>query len=217
MKNNKYLPLALALYIVIPTQSHATPVLSGCYFDTVTYTEICPISTEVTLFDLTGTADFYYETSTAGNTPGDLANSYDAVGTFEITEVSNSDTGSYSATGILNVQAAIGVAANYFAEFSSLGGAFALVSENFSGDFAPAILTPTVWEISPTLTGLALNTMPNPDYFFRDGILTDVVLDDSYVIDLSLTGVVSTIPVPAAIWLFGSGLIGLIGLAGRKA
>ena len=34
--------------------------------------------------------------------------------------------------------------------------------------------------------------------------------------DLYLTGTVSAVPVPAAVWLFGSGLIGLIGIARRK-
>ena len=33
---------------------------------------------------------------------------------------------------------------------------------------------------------------------------------------IHLEGVVSAVPVPAAAWLFGSGLIGLVGLAGRK-
>ena len=30
------------------------------------------------------------------------------------------------------------------------------------------------------------------------------------------TGVISAVPIPAAVWLFGSGLIGLIGIARRK-
>ncbi len=30
------------------------------------------------------------------------------------------------------------------------------------------------------------------------------------------SGDVSTVPVPAAVWLFGSGLLGLIGVARRK-
>ena len=34
--------------------------------------------------------------------------------------------------------------------------------------------------------------------------------------ELYLTGTVSAVPVPAAVWLFGSGLIGLIGVARRK-
>lgn len=33
---------------------------------------------------------------------------------------------------------------------------------------------------------------------------------------LNLTGTVSAIPVPAAVWLFGSGLLGLVGIARRK-
>jgi len=33
----------------------------------------------------------------------------------------------------------------------------------------------------------------------------------------SFTGTVSAVPVPAAIWLFGSGLLGLIGISRRKA
>ena len=38
-----------------------------------------------------------------------------------------------------------------------------------------------------------------------------------FTYELYLTGNVSAVPVPAAVWLFGSGLIGLIGLARRKA
>ena len=34
---------------------------------------------------------------------------------------------------------------------------------------------------------------------------------------IHLEGVVSAVPVPAAVWLFGSGLLGLIGFARRKA
>ena len=34
--------------------------------------------------------------------------------------------------------------------------------------------------------------------------------------DLKLVGTVSSVPVPAAVWLFGSGLVGLIGIARRK-
>ena len=34
---------------------------------------------------------------------------------------------------------------------------------------------------------------------------------------LHLSGTISAVPVPAAVWLFGSGLLGLIGLARRKA
>jgi len=35
-------------------------------------------------------------------------------------------------------------------------------------------------------------------------------------IDLALGGTLTTVPVPAAVWLFGSGLLGLVGIARRK-
>lgn len=34
--------------------------------------------------------------------------------------------------------------------------------------------------------------------------------------DWTVTGIVSTVPVPSAVWLFGSGLLGLAGIARRK-
>ena len=33
---------------------------------------------------------------------------------------------------------------------------------------------------------------------------------------LNLSGEIATVPVPAAVWLFGSGLLGLVGMARRK-
>ena len=43
-------------------------------------------------------------------------------------------------------------------------------------------------------------------------ILDDFNMD---IVRLSVTDT-SAVPVPAAVWLFGSGLVGLFGLAGRK-
>ncbi len=41
-------------------------------------------------------------------------------------------------------------------------------------------------------------------------------IDMSGTVALELGGTVNVVPVPAAVWLFGSGLIGLAGLARRK-
>lgn len=41
-------------------------------------------------------------------------------------------------------------------------------------------------------------------------------VSDYYIDNISLTADVSAVPVPAAVWLFGSGLLGLIGAARRK-
>lgn len=74
-----------------------------------------------------------------------------------------------------------------------------------AGSFTLASL---VFDASPVNVGLG---------FFG---LTDIVLSDSLggPLDVSeVTGAhVQVVPVPAALWLFGSGLIGLIGLSRRK-
>jgi hypothetical protein len=40
---------------------------------------------------------------------------------------------------------------------------------------------------------------------------------DFYIDNVSISADVSAVPVPAAVWLFGSGLLGLVGVARRKA
>ena len=46
--------------------------------------------------------------------------------------------------------------------------------------------------------------------------LTDLFETSSTVSSTSFSGSISAVPVPAAIWLFGSGLLGLVGIARRK-
>lgn len=59
------------------------------------------------------------------------------------------------------------------------------------------------WDNLSSVTFLASNTPEN---------ISTYIMFDNIVLD----GGVSTVPVPAAVWLFGSGLIGLIGVARRK-
>jgi hypothetical protein len=70
-----------------------------------------------------------------------------------------------------------------------------------------------VWQVSTGLNG-------SYEYYGAQAGLIDELhlgFGNVFLVDnLSLNGV-STVPVPAAVWLFGSGLIGLIGLARRKA
>ena len=39
---------------------------------------------------------------------------------------------------------------------------------------------------------------------------------DAYIDNVSITADIAAVPVPAAVWLFGSGLLGLVGVARRK-
>ena len=85
------------------------------------------------------------------------------------------------------------------------------------------------------MTSMFANWNSNPpDYIgeFNVGGIANVVALDAYSWELSwshlqtdgpftgftteMTMVVSQVPIPAAVWLFGSGLIGLMGLARRK-
>ncbi|MDO8706132.1 MAG: VPLPA-CTERM sorting domain-containing protein [Sulfuricaulis sp.] len=52
--------------------------------------------------------------------------------------------------------------------------------------------------------------------FFIQGVGIQSLSDESWAMD-NLTVTAAPIPVPAAVWLFGSGLLGLIGIARRKA
>ena len=69
-----------------------------------------------------------------------------------------------------------------------------------------------VWQVSTGLNG------SYEFYGAQVGLIDKLLLDfgDVYIVDdLSLNGV-SAVPIPAAVWLFGSGLLGLIGVAKRK-
>lgn len=54
------------------------------------------------------------------------------------------------------------------------------------------------------------------DIYMGQGDLGDTSKSTSYYAWAVHSGDVSAVPVPAAVWLFGSGLIGLIGIARRK-
>lgn len=70
--------------------------------------------------------------------------------------------------------------------------------------------------------GLSTQTVPNDPYVFSNlahgglGYLslsgTTVFIDPNTIIDAQL----SAVPIPPSVWLFGSGLLGLIGIARRK-
>ncbi len=97
---------------------------------------------------------------------------------------------------------------------------------NFSLTFSSAGVQETIELYDDTDTLLASVSSPNVNGFFgltsdvaidyviiRNGIFPDVGNDRFFIDNLSADTVV---PVPAAVWLFGSGLIGLIGFARRN-
>ena len=75
------------------------------------------------------------------------------------------------------------------------------VNDAAVGDFTIATINLTALG-SGTSNLVILNSQ-----FFSNTVLLDPILTP---------GIVDTVPIPAAVWLFGSGLIGLIGVARRK-
>lgn len=89
-----------------------------------------------------------------------------------------------------------------FSGLSSSGARFLLASDVFGADGFAAL--PTGWTASQLL-----NPVIGEVFYFSAPNF------ESY--DLTVTAYsVSTVPVPAAAWLFGSGLLGLVGVARRK-
>ena len=97
------------------------------------------------------------------------------------------------------------------------------VEQEFEGYLAPIV---TVFDTSDTLIGTyTLTQGPNTLGFVgftstvgigRAHLLADQGETQDTGIDNVRVGL-ATVPVPAAVWLFGSGLLGLVGVARRKA
>jgi len=66
---------------------------------------------------------------------------------------------------------------------------------------------------SPTTLGIYALTISLADGGTFSGVQLDI---GGYSAVPSMVGVTTVVPVPAAVWLFGSGLIGLVGVARRK-
>jgi len=79
----------------------------------------------------------------------------------------------------------------------------AFVNDPATGDFTIATITLTA---GATLGTSSLSILGSSEFFSATEQLSPITLD----------GTVHVVPVPAAVWLFGSGLLGLVGIARRK-
>jgi len=74
------------------------------------------------------------------------------------------------------------------------------------------VCTAVVGAFCPTdnVNGIYNGTIFSMNRFYSDGFI------DGFNYEIIINGSVSAVPVPAAAWLFGSGLIGLFGISRRK-
>lgn len=217
--------LALLIFFITPITSNAAIVYSDCYYDSITNMDVCTTSTETLNFDITGTSDFYNFDYFTGQ--DSLANSsYDVSGSLQLVTITSDPNNLGNFTTTTSGDFTIGITditgISYSAQFSqdAYTGMTLITSESLSG-IAWNIETPTLWSFNQTLNGgMSLNTIPNdilgnyPGFNPLDGILTGS--SGVTAVDMTLTGTISAVPVPAAVWLFGSGIISLVGFASRK-
>ena len=79
-------------------------------------------------------------------------------------------------------------------------------------DYGLDIIMKFVQPLSPTQSSLIGLVEPNESFYECCGN----GFQNHYFSSGSITPVASSVPVPAAVWLFGSGLLGLVGVARRK-
>jgi hypothetical protein len=94
--------------------------------------------------------------------------------------------------------------------------AVALEQGEFSSDVGSANVL-----LNGDFVGILSTANPNVSAFFVDPSLAQVIQivnTDAALLNYNFfpTATAQVIPVPAAVWLFGSGLLGLIGIARRK-
>jgi hypothetical protein len=88
-----------------------------------------------------------------------------------------------------------------------------------------------VWNAEPGAPYLGLKRGGTVDYMVNDGLAGYFLGEKAYSLDggsswtshnqyafdyVAINGKISAVPIPAAVWLFGSGLLGLVGIARRK-
>jgi len=143
------------------------------------------------------------------------------VGTFTLIKQANMGIGQVTPDGqVINIsfdmRGSVGVGGVVFAEFfSELGTEGTSKAEILFG--GGPIFPNSDW------TTYSTTATTGPDV--SGGVTLQLKVDcganancvsDVYFDNVSVTADVSAVPVPAAVWLFGSGLLGLVGVARRK-
>ena len=111
------------------------------------------------------------------------------------------------------------ILANIYGDFSTTGVTIpnnptvSIIGEDIFVDIfsiAEGIGLTILW---PYSTSAAIGLLPKGNYNLTANLYLNNIIDDTFTQTIS----VSAVPIPAAVWLFSSGLFGLAGVARRKA
>jgi len=230
MKNTKYLTV-LAAFFAAPLTSNAAVVYQNCYINS-SYENVCDSSTETLNFDILGTvARYQFDKSAIGggqaSTPDTTENIVGSLNLITTTDYTSGYSDITSITGSFSLMLSNLPAVTYNADFTqdTYTQNVSITSETLDG-ITWTIDTPTLWDFSLTADGgFTLNTIQNnalgnfSGFNPLDGVLLksgEPYAPTYFAFDVSSTGTLSAVPVPAAAWLFASGLIGLLGFTKRK-
>lgn len=169
-----------------------------------------------TQFDLPGTESITTDNPASGTYAGNLN-----VGGWTLIKQANMGVGQVTAGGqeitiSFDMRGTVGVGGVVFAEFfSELDGGGTSKAEILFGG-GPIFPNSDWTNYTTTATtgsdvGGGVTLQLKVDCGANPSCVSDVYFDN-----VSVTADVSAVPVPAAAWLFGSGLIGLVGMARRK-
>lgn len=215
------------LVAVMPLANAATIDYSNTTSSTINFNPLddCGTAGSVGCFDFTPNSSSSGTTTslqiTSGSASGSLGTIDGVFGVGAITSTATPagpvETAAVSGTGTLTIidsgSNALTADLDWIDVFSigALGGANVQASANlssisYSGSDTDLLALFNGGSGAQTLT-----------YQFGTGTsLTDLFENSSTTTSTSFSGSINAVPVPAAIWLFGSGLIGLVGMSRRK-
>ncbi|MCO6411886.1 MAG: VPLPA-CTERM sorting domain-containing protein [Thiogranum sp.] len=149
----------------------------------------------------------------ASDSPATMDLSFSSAGLFNISDVDLSIlfVGDGGHAGVVTL-----LGGSLDGEFLNFGLAN---GEGYTGYNSVTANPPTVNAGAPTIYGIFATTLDLSDAFGNgtfSGLNLDISNSSAVPSLIGTTASAAVVPVPAAVWLFGSGLIGLVGLARRK-
>lgn len=160
-------------------------------------------------------------TSVAGGSASAIAETYVTGTSTGVGSSSNTLTTTLTA-GVTGVVQFSFYATSYLQSILYGAGGAGNASMGFSATITPLSGGPSIWELQPvelnaSVGPSAQNYSVDGDYFVG---AANLVAGQQYTLNITMSqhvNAVSAVPVPAAAWLLGSGLLGLVGVARRKA